>query len=194
MRQLVSLPAGDLVLRSYVAADLSDLRAAFADPLVKTWNPGPSDDDESGTMAAAWMSERNDWSNGSHASWAVGAADGRLLGSVSLHKIDHEQNDAEVGYWLAPWARGHGWGALAVAAAARFGFERLHLHRLHLFHAVENEASCRLATTAGFALEGLLRESYRFADGRYHDEHLHGRLADDPEPHLLPGSATFDVS
>lgn len=31
----------------------------------------------------------------------------------------------------------------------------------------------------GFLLEGTLRESYRYADGRFHDEHLHARLATD---------------
>lgn len=186
MNELVSWPADHLVLRAYEVDDLPDLQAAFADPLVRAWNPGPA---EGGQAVVEWMSERNDWSTESHASWALGGADGRLLGAVSLHRIDHEQADAEVGYWLAPWARGRGWGALAVSAAARFGFEQLHLHRLHLFHAVENQASCRLATTAGFALEGRLRQSYRLAGGPYHDEHLHARLAGDPEPDLSAGSA-----
>jgi RimJ/RimL family protein N-acetyltransferase len=190
MKELVSWAAGDLVLRAYEVDDLPDLQAAFADPLVRAWNPGPA---EGGSAVTEWMSERNDWSTGSHASWALGGADGRLLGAVSLHKIDLEQADAEVGYWLAPWARGRGWGALAVSAAARFGFEQLHLHRLHLFHAVENQASCRLATTAGFALEGRLRQSYRLAGGPYHDEHLHARLASDPEPDLSSGSAASAV-
>jgi RimJ/RimL family protein N-acetyltransferase len=44
---------------------------------------------------------------------------------------------------------------------------------------VENAASCGVARKAGFLLEGTLRESYRYADGRFHDEHLHARLATD---------------
>jgi RimJ/RimL family protein N-acetyltransferase len=67
----------------------------------------------------------------------------------------------------------------AVRAAATYGFGQLVLRRLHLFHAVENAASCGVARKAGFLLEGTLRESYRYADGRFHDEHLHARLATD---------------
>jgi len=72
------------------------------------------------------MDGRNDWSDGSHASCAISDPSGELLGSVSLHQIDLEQADAEVGYWVAQWARGQGRGAAAVAAAARFGSEELH--------------------------------------------------------------------
>ena len=40
-------------------------------------------------------------------------------------------------------------------------------------------SSCRVAEIAGFGLEGRLRQSYRYPDGVYHDEHLHARLASD---------------
>jgi len=44
---------------------------------------------------------------------------------------------------------------------------------------VENGGSCAVALAAGFRHEGTLRESYRYADGVHHDEHLHGLLARD---------------
>ncbi|ANH38747.1 Putative ribosomal N-acetyltransferase YdaF [Nocardioides dokdonensis FR1436] len=166
-------------LRAFVRADETDLVAAFADAAITTWNPGPPEG------PTAFVAERNDWSTGTHASWAVaapapGGEPGRLLGSVSLHKIDLTQGDAEIGYWVAPWARGRGVGAAAAAAAAAYGFARLGLHRVHLFHAVENHASCAVATRAGFLLEGTLRQSFRYPDGHRHDEHLHARLVTDP--------------
>jgi RimJ/RimL family protein N-acetyltransferase len=111
---------------------------------------------------------------------AVADPGGQLLGSVSLHKFDPEQVDAEAGYWIAPWARGRRTGTLALATAERFAFPDLQLHRLHLYHAVENVRSCRVADAAGFTLEGRLRQSHRYADGDYHNEHLHARLATDP--------------
>ena len=58
-------------------------------------------------------------------------------------------------------------------------FEVLGLHRLSLYHAVDNQASCGVALRAGFQLEGLLRQGYRYGDGNYHDEHVHGLLAAD---------------
>jgi RimJ/RimL family protein N-acetyltransferase len=70
----------------------------------------------------------------------------------------------------------------AVEAACRWGFTALGLHRVQLYHAVENTASGRVAEKAGFTLEGRLRQSHRYGDDRHHDELLWGRLADDPAP------------
>lgn len=173
-------------LRAFLPGDLPDLVRAFADPEIRRWNPGPAEEDQ--PMAVAdWMTRRNDWSDGSHASWAVADAAGALVGSVSLHKIDRAQGDAEVGYWIAPGARGRGRATSALSSAARYGFGELGLHRLFLFHAVENVGSCRVAEAAGFPREGVLRQSYRYGDGPYHDEHLHGRLSSDPPVQAGPG-------
>jgi RimJ/RimL family protein N-acetyltransferase len=50
--------------------------------------------------------------------------------------------------------------------------------RLPVAHSVRNEASCRVATKTGFALEGTRRHSPPYADG-WHDMHLHARLRGD---------------
>ena len=176
--QLVRIEAPGLVLREFGPDDVDDLLAAFADPEVALWNPGPAGDD----AATDFMGSRNDWSAGDHASWAVADPTGRLVGSVSLHRIDQEQLDAEVGYWVAPWGRRRGYAATALGAATRFGVHELGLHRIYLYHAVDNAGSCGVATAAAFVHEGTLRESYRYADGVFHDEHLHAVLSRD----LLP--------
>jgi RimJ/RimL family protein N-acetyltransferase len=106
------------------------------------------------------------------------ATTGRLLGNVSLHKIDHEQRDAEIGYRVAPWARGQGVATDSVAAATRWAFGALDLVRIELAHAVANPASCRVAEKAGYQLEGTLRQSFVYA-GIRQDEHLHARLVTD---------------
>jgi RimJ/RimL family protein N-acetyltransferase len=109
----------------------------------------------------------------------VADEDDRLVGSVSLHKIDVEQADVEVGYWVAPWARRKGYATRAVLAASQFAFTRLAMHRIHLYHSAGNPGSCAVARGAGFLHEGTLRQSFRYSDGAYHDEHLHARLASD---------------
>jgi RimJ/RimL family protein N-acetyltransferase len=129
------------------------------------------------------MVKRNDWTSGDHASWLVSTGGGSLVGSVSLHHIDLAQENAEVGYWIAPEFRGRHLAARSVDIAARFAFATLGFRRLYLYHSVENPASCRVADRAGFAMEGTLRQSYKYSDGRFHDEHLHGRLATDGSPH-----------
>ena len=103
---------------------------------------------------------------------------------MSVHSIDLEQSDAEIGYWTAPAARGRGVAPLAVDAACRWAFGALPVDRIELCHAVENAASGRVAEKAGFTYEGHLRRSFRYGDGRKHDELLWARLSDDPAPEL----------
>jgi RimJ/RimL family protein N-acetyltransferase len=181
---LARVDACGVVLRAYRPDDLPDLRTALADPEIVRWNPGPT-----GPAAAeAFIDRRNDWAGADHASWAVADAGDRLVGSVSVHRIDPDQADAEIGYWVGPWARQQGYAARAVRAASWFAFARLGLRRLYLHHAVANPGSCAVARSAGFGHEGTLRESYRYADGIYHDEHLHARLATDALPPCSGGS------
>jgi len=155
--------------------DAAAIVAACADPAIMLYNTGPTD------LAAArkWCTLRSDWTSGEHASWLVKDTVGTLLGQVSMFRIDPDQRLAQIGYWVAAPARGRGVATAAVDAAARFGFGALDLHRIELFHAVDNVASCRTAERAGFAREGELRQSYRYGDGVFRDEHLHARLATD---------------
>lgn len=175
----VVVPGETVFLRAYDDGDLALLRTAFADDDIVRWNPGPVPPE----TAQSWMARRVDWSAGDHASWALAAPDGSLVGSMSLHRIDWEQADAEIGYWTAPWARRRGFAADGLALATRFAHDSLGLNRVYLYHAVGNPASCAVATRAGYRHEGTLRKSHRYPDGQYHDEHLHAHLADDEVPH-----------
>ena len=178
----VELDAGALRLRPWRADDADDVVAAMQDPVMQLWNGLPA---STRPDALAFLRRRGDWSTGDHASWAVtDAATGTLLGSVLLHSISRVQGNAQVGYWTVPAARGRSIAARAVDAACRWAFATLALERVELCHAVENEASGRVAEKAGFRLEGRLRRSYRYGDGLRHDELIWSRLADDPAPDL----------
>jgi hypothetical protein len=62
--------------------------------LLRPWR-----DDDVPVVVPAMLRRRQFWSAGDHASCAVlPAAGGELLGSVSLHSIDPEQADAEIGH------------------------------------------------------------------------------------------------
>lgn len=174
----VEIDAGGLHLRPPTAQDTADAALMLRDPDVRRWNAGPADLDLG--QVRDWCARGADWSGGDHATFTVFDRDsGRLVGNVSLHRIDREQADAEIGYRVAPWARGRGVASTAVAATARWAFTALPLVRIELAHAVANPASCRVADNAGFPLEGTLRQSYVYGDGRRYDEHLHARLRTD---------------
>ena len=127
-------------------------------------------------LARAWIDHRRGWAQ--HATWAVcDATSGTVLGYVSLHDLQRRHLSGEVGYWVLAGARGRGVGRRAVAAACGYGFGALGLNRIELFHAVDNPSSCGVATGAGFALEGIARQAYRYGDDLLHDDHMHARLA-----------------
>jgi RimJ/RimL family protein N-acetyltransferase len=178
----VEIAAGRLQLRPPSESEAADALAMLLDPDVAQWNPGPAPNDLDLDEARAWCRRGADWSDGGHATFSVlDATTGGLLANVSVHKIDHEQQDAEIGYRVAPWARGQGVATASVAAVSRWAFAALGLVRIEAFHSVVNVASCRVAEKAGYPWEGTLRQSFVYGDGVRHDEHLHARLASDPE-------------
>ena len=178
-REPFELPAGPVLLRPWRDTDLDDAWQALQDPDIRQWNGTGS---ESPDDALRFLRGRQDWSGGSHASWAIAHPQtDALLGSVSLFRIDRDQRTAEIGYWTSPTARGRGTATHAVDAVCRWAFEAIPLDRIELKHAVENAASARIAEKAGFTFEGRMRQSYLYGDGRRHDELLWARLSEDPD-------------
>jgi RimJ/RimL family protein N-acetyltransferase len=171
----VELRAGTLLLRRWREEDADAYWSALQFPGGRLWHGSAL---ETRDDLVAMLARRRDWTTGDHASWAL--VDGaELLGSISVHRIDREQDDGEIGYWIAPAARGRGLAGLGVEAACRWAFADLGLQRIQLFHAVQNVASERVAQKARFTCEGRLRQSHRYGDGLRHDELLWARLASD---------------
>jgi RimJ/RimL family protein N-acetyltransferase len=175
----VALAFGACLLDAATTDDVEAVAAAFVDPDIALWNPGARRPGATAReRAELWVAERTHWAP-DHCSWVVRALDRRLVGQVSIHSLDEEIGTGEIGYWLTASGRGRGIGAAAVDTATRWAFDVLGLARIELFHAVENAASCRLATRCGYLLEGTARQSFVYGDGLRHDEHLHARLASD---------------
>jgi ribosomal-protein-alanine N-acetyltransferase len=149
------------------------VRAVYADPAVEHWHARTLDtDSEAAELVAAWMAG---WRTGGRAEWAVVAdSDGRLLGRVAV-KVADPDGVGELAYWTAPEARGRRVASASVQAASAWAFS-VGYQRLQLVHSVQNLASCRAATLAGYEAEGTLRRSALHADG-WHDMHQHVLLA-----------------
>ena len=109
--------------------------------------------------------------------------DGVAVGSVALSNVDRRHDTAWVSYWVATSHRGRGLASRALASAAQLGLDDLGLARLELGHRVNNPASCRVATAAGFVAEGVERAKLRYGSERF-DVETHARLATDPAPSI----------
>ncbi|MFD7511568.1 GNAT family N-acetyltransferase, partial [Streptomyces sp. NPDC059853] len=128
--------------------------------------------------AAGWLARRAaERAAGTAHSWAV-TENGALLGCVAVSVPGGPHGGGWVSYWTVPAARGRGVARTAVRALASWCFDELGLHRLELGHRVDNPASCRVATAAGFSVEGRQREKLTY-DGVRYDVELHARLATD---------------
>jgi RimJ/RimL family protein N-acetyltransferase len=179
------IAAGGWLLRPWRRSDAEWLVGAWADPEILRWS-------RYGAVAPnrenieQWLDWNHDqWQFGLRVGYAVcSLGDGALAGSVMLRDWARSES-AETGYWVVPPWRGRGAAPAALNALSEWSFTPqnrggLGLRRIALRHSVRNAASCRVAEKAGFRCEGTMRESLRYADGDWHDEHLHGRLAGDP--------------
>jgi RimJ/RimL family protein N-acetyltransferase len=169
--------AGDgVVLRDWRRSDIPDLVTLVDDPEIRRWidilpDPyTPTDAEE--YLAGA----RVDLTAGTAVRLAA-VAGGRLAGSVDLRLGGH--GSAQIGYWVAGWARGRGVASAAARALCDFGFGSLGLRRVELNAAVANLGSCRVAEKAGFQFEGVRRQ-WRDVGGAPADFALYARLASHP--------------
>ncbi|WP_182112237.1 MULTISPECIES: GNAT family N-acetyltransferase [unclassified Actinotalea] len=111
--------------------------------------------------------------------------DGVAVSTVGISHLDPRHDTAWTSYWLTASARGRGLATRAVATVARWAFDELGLFRLELGHRVNNPASCRVATAAGFTAEGIERAKLRYGAERF-DVETHARLRTDPRPEIEP--------
>src|SRR5262249_17514091 len=110
------------------------------------------------------------WATDREFTWAVlDSTSGELLASVGLHRRDGDPAIAEIGFWCAAPARGHGVTTRAVAVVCRWGFAELGLARIEWLAVVGNDGSRGVADKAGFTFEGTLRSRIDLGDGVRHD-------------------------
>jgi RimJ/RimL family protein N-acetyltransferase len=151
------LAEGDLELRRWTLDDVPEIVRCCNDELVARFIPVipvPYTDDD----ARAYVG-RND-SPGELNLAITAAATGAVLGAVGVGLRDADTAVAEIGYWLAPEARGRGAATRALKLLAAWSLSELDIARLQLTADVENEASQRVAARAGFVREAVLRAWY----------------------------------
>lgn len=176
----------DLHLRPWRATDADALRAAvLSTPDLDTQLGGA--DLRTVSHAASFIDTQLS-ARANARNWAV-VHDGTAVGNVGVSAIEHRHGTAWISYWLTSAARGRGLMTRALASVADLAFSE-DIFRLELGHRVNNPASCRVATRAGFIPEGIERQKLRYGTERF-DVELHARLATDPA-HGVDGLPIID--
>jgi RimJ/RimL family protein N-acetyltransferase len=144
------------------------------DPDVVRFTRVPSRPDDG--FVESWLAGyESAWADGSRAGFAVVADDGAFLGFAALVRIDWDALEAEIGYFVAPAARGRGVAGRAIELISRWALDELDLLRLEAWIDVENETSQRVAERAGYTREGV-RRSTHFKEGRRVDMAVYSLL------------------
>jgi RimJ/RimL family protein N-acetyltransferase len=150
-----ALTDGAVVLDRMRVADVPAIVDAIDDEILR-WLPLPTAYRRADALAfLEW--QRDCAELGVALNFAVRqAVGGRLLGSAGLH-FRGGPGVAEIGYWIAPGARGQGLATGAARLLAVHAATTLSPRRIELLVQPENVGSCHVAERAGAAYEGIRR-------------------------------------
>jgi [ribosomal protein S5]-alanine N-acetyltransferase len=140
------LTDGVVTLRGYRPADIDEMVVMCRDPASVRFTTVPHPYERH--HAERWVAEPGAGRE-TLASWAIEASDGdkpRFAGNVDIRSGP----PPDIGYVLAPWARGRGLMARAVRLATRWAFDQAGLRVVHWSAHAGNVASWRVAHACGF--------------------------------------------
>ncbi|GID26680.1 GNAT family N-acetyltransferase [Paractinoplanes brasiliensis] len=176
-------------LRAFRADDADALAAGFDDPISQRFLPQMPRPFTTG-HAERYIAERvaATFAEGG-ALYAIADPDtDELLGGIGFDKVVPSRRQAEVGYWVGPWARRRGVASAALRALSAHALSH-GLERLELLTHWDNPVSQRVALAAGYTREGVRRGAEPGRDDSREDMVVFTRLATDsgePVPRLLP--------
>jgi RimJ/RimL family protein N-acetyltransferase len=172
--------AAELRLEPLGARHLDDMDALAHDPDVLRFTRVPEPPPPG--FARNWLAR---YEAGRRAGTAEGFAaldaHDAFLGLALAPDIDSEGRQLELGYIVAPAARGRGVATAMLRRLTRWAFDDAGALRAYLLIETGNVASLRVAERCGYVQEGVLRSVHLKQDRRA-DLTLWSRLPSDPEP------------
>lgn len=151
---LTTLTTARLTLRPYAPTDETDffallnhersrLRPAFPARVAATTTPT-----DAARVLATFL---NDWRADRLYVFGIWhTATTAYVGDISLRPQSGRTRTAEIGYYLAQSAEGHGYAREALAAAVGFGFDVLQVATFSIRCRANNPRSCAVAKATGF--------------------------------------------
>ena len=158
-------------------AHLDQIPALLDDPDVMRFTriPNPPPEDFPRRWLEMYAEGRED---GTREAFVALDGDGRLVGLALAPEIDREGGQVELGYVVAPEARGRGVATEVLGWLSEWAFAELGAQRLVLIIDVDNQVSERIAERCGYVREGVMR-SVHLKQGIRVDAALWARLRDD---------------
>ena len=169
--EIPTLQYGLVTLRPSAERDIDSIFNACQDPLIPAFTTVPANY----TIDHAIDFVRSDpfsFSERRELRFVIDCGNGdnlQFAGVISLHTINIKNHTAEIGYWMEKSMRGKGIGTIAAKMITDYGFRSLGFRRIDGLADVENTASQKLLTSAGFQKEGILRNKVTRDDGRQID-------------------------
>ena len=169
--EIPTLQYGLVTLRPSAEKDIDSIFNACQDPLIPAFTTVPAHY----TLDHAIDFVRSDpfsFSERRELRFVIDYGNGtdvKFAGVISLHTINIKNHTAEIGYWMEKSMRGKGIGTIAAKMITDYGFRSLGFRRIDGLADVDNAASQKLLTSAGFQKEGILRNKVTRDDGRQID-------------------------
>jgi ribosomal-protein-serine acetyltransferase len=101
-----------------------------------------------------------------------------IVGVIGFSRVDWENRQASIGYWIARGSQGRGTITLAARALLDHAFVVWQLNRVEIRAGTQNLPSRRVAERLGLTQEGVRRDAERVGD-RYVDHVVYAMLARD---------------
>ncbi|MFK3980974.1 GNAT family N-acetyltransferase [Micromonospora sp. NPDC050397] len=149
---------GEIRLRQPEERDLDAIVTACRDPETVRWTtvPDPYQRSDAEFYAHRYTSDR--WARGRGAVFVIADPDDNYAGTIEVRLAADDPGLADVGYLVAPHARGRGYCSRGLAAVCAWTFGSLGVGRIEWRAHLGNDASRRAAEKAGFTVEGIARQ------------------------------------
>lgn len=165
---LPTIQDGHVTLRPWRASDAELLREAMQDPETVRWmaiDLPYTIEDARGFIEGSSSA----WERREAAHFLIAGQDDGLIGYLGVLSVEDRMSVVELGYWVAPWARRRGVATRAVRLAIGWAREALEPQRVELGMLAGNDASRRVAESAGFVLQRT-EQSDKLLDGQPTEE------------------------
>ncbi|MCB0864658.1 MAG: GNAT family N-acetyltransferase [Solirubrobacterales bacterium] len=151
---------GEVRLRLRADSDLPAIVEACQDPGIQAYTRAPDDYEMNDAEEFARRVDRETDSGRGLSLIIADIADDSLLGTIGFFDYSAEEGRLELGYWLAPWARGRGLMTRALRLFCGWIFAELDVYRIQAGIEPDNAPSLALVERAGFTREGTLRSLF----------------------------------